>query len=244
MKVLIIIPAFNEGSKLEMTVKRTHEYRLRKGEHLSVRILIADDASTDGMPLKLSEEFECLLIRNEVRSGVGSLIRKAYDFGLGGDYDILVTMAGNNKDNPEEIDRLIEPILAGKCDFVQGSRYLEGGEFGNMPKYRLMSTRYIHPFLFSFVSGKKISDSTNGFRAVRSTILRDERIRLHQNWLDRYELEPYLFYKAIRSGYRVTEVPVTKIYPDKQLGYSKMIPIVSWWSILKPLFYLYFRIKK
>ena len=67
---------------------------------------------------------------------------------------------------------------------------------------------------------------------------------IRQEWLDRYELEPYLFYYAVKLKYRVLEVPVSKIYPDKKLGYSKMIPFVSWWSILKPLFLLYFGIKK
>ena len=49
-----------------------------------------------------------------------------------------------------------------------------------------------------------------------------------------YELEPYLFFKMIRLGYKVTEVPVTKIYPPHELGYTKMKPITGWWSILRP----------
>jgi len=113
-----------------------------------------------------------------------------------------------------------------------------------MPFYRKISTRFIHPLLFSLITGKRITDSTNGFRAVRLSLLDDKRINLNQPWLDHYELEPYLFYKAITLGYKVTEVPVRKLYPPKQEGYTKMKPIVGWWSILRPLFYLGLGIKK
>ena len=244
MKALLIIPAFNEGVKLEMTAKRVREYLDHRKSTFTIDSLIADDGSTESTPKQLADNLKFLYLRNERRMGVGSLIRRAYDFGLENGYDVLMTMAGNNKDNPNEIDRLLSPILTGKADFVQGSRYLPGGDFGNMPSYRLITTRYVHPWLFSFMTGQRITDSTNGFRAIRSSLLHDQRINLHQEWLDHYELEPYLFYQAIRLKYRVTEVPVSKIYPDKKLGYSKMTPFVSWWSILKPLFYLYFGIKK
>ena len=71
-----------------------------------------------------------------------------------------------------------------------------------------------------------------------------KRIDINQIWLDKYELEPYLFYKAITLGHKVTEVPVTKIYPPKEEGYTKMKPFSGWWSILRPLVYLALRIKK
>jgi hypothetical protein len=65
--------------------------------------------------------------------------------------------------------------------------------------------------------------------------LEDSRIRLDQSWLDQYELEPYLYLRAIQLGYRTCEVPVTKVYPPKRLGQTKMPAITGWWSILRPL---------
>jgi dolichol-phosphate mannosyltransferase len=76
------------------------------------------------------------------------------------------------------------------------------------------------------------------------SLLDDPRIDLDQPWLNHYELEPYLFLKAIQLGYKVKEVPVTKIYPAKELGYTKMVPIIGWWSILRPLLLLALRMKK
>ena len=83
-----------------------------------------------------------------------------------------------------------------------------------------------------------ITDSTNGYRAFRLSIFNDVRINIDQPWLDAYELEPYLMFKAIQLKFKFTEVFVTKIYPPKKLGYTKMKPFLGWWSILKPVFYL------
>ncbi len=139
---------------------------------------------------------------------------------------------------------MLDPIRNEGCDFVQGSRYLPGGDFGNMPIYRRLATQFIHPLLFSLIVRRRITDSTNGFRAYRLSLLDDPRIDLNQRWLNSYELEVYLFFKAIRLGYKVREVPVTKIYPPKELGYTKMKPITGWWSILRPLLFLGLGLKK
>jgi dolichol-phosphate mannosyltransferase len=169
---------------------------------------------------------------------VGAALRAGYGLALQGGFDVAVVMAGNNKDSPEEIPLLLDPIADGRADFVQGSRFLKpDAHFGPMPLYRKVATR-IHPWLFSLVAGRRVSESTNGFRAVRREVLEDPRLRLDQAWLDEYELEPYLYIRAIRLGYRTEEVPVTKIYPPRAQGQTKMKPITGWWSMLRPLVYL------
>lgn len=245
MKALVIIPVFNEGIKLQMVADRMQQ-ALVKRHHKgpTIEVLIMDDGSSSDEARQIAEAHHFHYLRNEKRQGVGYAIRRAYDYGLAHHFDFLVTMAGNNKDNPEEIDRLLSPLCEQKADLVQGSRYLAGGNYGNMPPYRMVATRCLHPLFFSALSGKRMTDSTNGFRALRASLLRDARLDLHQDWLNHYELEPYLLYKAIRLGYRVLEVPVTKIYPDKRLGYSKMKPFIGWWSILRPLVYLFLGVKQ
>ncbi len=113
-----------------------------------------------------------------------------------------------------------------------------------MPFYRRISTQFVHPLLFSLAARRRVTDSTNGFRAIRLSIFDDERINIRQDWLDHYELEPYIMYKAIRLGYKFTEAPVTKIYPPHAEGYTKMKPITGWWSILRPIFLLGLGIRK
>ena len=170
-------------------------------------------------------------------------MRRVFRFAMENDYDIVIPYAGNNKDRPEDIPKLLEAVYWGN-DFVQGSRYKKGGMYGNMPAYRQLATKYIHHWIFSIVSGRHITDSTNGFRSILMSILNDERLDIDQDWLDKYELEPYLFLQAIKLGYRVTEVPVTKIYPEKGLGkYTKMKPLWGLWIILRPLLFVWLKIK-
>jgi dolichol-phosphate mannosyltransferase len=150
--------------------------------------------------------------------------------------DIVVVIAGNNKDAPEEISRLLDPICDENFDFVMGSRFLEGGEYGgDMPLYRKVATR-LHPALVSLFCRKSVSESSNGYRAMKISVLTDPRIDLHQEWLDGYQLEVYLLMKLLKLSYRTAEVPVTKIYPARSKGNTKMRPFVDWWHMLSPVF--------
>lgn len=236
MKVLAVPVAFNEERKIGSVLDR-----FQPG--LVDDVMVLDDGSTD-RTAEVVRNKGVKILSHEKRSGVGAAIRSAIRYARDHGYDVIVILAGNDKDRPSDIPRLLAPIVENQCDFVQGSRYLPGGDFGNMPAYRQIATRWIHPSLFSLITRTRITDSTNGMRGIRLSILDDPRIRLDQPWLDQYELEPYLLYQAIRLGYRFKEVPVTKIYPQKSLGYTKMKPITGWWSILRPIFLLSLGIRK
>jgi dolichol-phosphate mannosyltransferase len=228
--------AHNEASKIGSVLDR-----FTPG--LVDRIVVVDDASTDETPAVIVSKGAVVLTHAQ-RSGAGAAIRTALKYGIAEGFDVAVILAGNDKDRPPEIERLLAAIEDERCDFVQGSRYLPGGDFGNMPFYRQLATRYVHPLLFSLIVRRRFTDTTNGFRAIRLSALKASGIDLDQPWLDKYELEVYLFYKMVRLGYRVKEVPVTKIYPKHELGYTKMKPITGWWSILRPLFLLGLHIKR
>ena len=236
MRVLAATFAYNEGEKIRRTIARHPETR-------AYDLLVFDDGSTDGA-LDDVDRTRVLVLRNEKNQGIGSAMKRVFEYSLEHGYDVLVIQAGNDKDDPLQIPSLLAPIESGAADFVQGSRFLGGGGFGNMPKYRVFGTRVVHPLVFSLASGKRVTESTNGFRAFKTALLRDPRIDWRQDWLDRYELEPYLMLKAITLGYRHCEVPVTKIYPRHELGYTKMRPVIDWWSILRPVIYLGLGLKR
>ncbi|MBI4924800.1 MAG: glycosyltransferase family 2 protein [Bdellovibrio sp.] len=242
-KVIVIAPCYNEELKISEVVERINSMR----EHVVDEVLVVDDGSTDSSA-RVSKDKGASVISMGRVAGVGAAIRAGFRFALEKKYDLIVVIAGNNKDEPNEIPDLLKPIVHEGYDFVQGSRYLKHNatlttsqNMANMPWYRKVATR-LHPFLFSLLSGKKVTESTNGFRAIRASVLKDDLIRLEQAWLDQYELEPYLYFKVVRLGYKTTEVPCTKVYPAKDFakkhGYTKMKPFVSWWSILRPLILL------
>ena len=233
-RILAATFAFNESEKIRRTLAR------HPGER-GYDLLVVDDGSTDGSLDAVDRRV--IVLRNPRNLGIGASMKRTFEYVLDNEYDIVVIQAGNDKDDPLEIPSLLAPIVDGHADFVQGSRYLGGGGFANMPRYRVLGTRVIHPLVFSLAARKRVTESTNGFRAFRSALLRDARINWRQDWLDRYELEPYLLLKAITLGYRHCEVPVTKIYPARTLGYTKMKPFVDWWGILRPVIYLGLRIK-
>jgi dolichol-phosphate mannosyltransferase len=227
LSVVMVAPVLNEERKIGEVVRRAPR-------EVVDEVVVVDDGSIDGSAdVARGQDATVLLLGKTL--GVGAALRAGFRYALQKRYDVVVITAGNNKDAPEEIPLLLDPIAEGRADFVQGSRFLKrGASYGAMPLYRRVATR-IHPLLFSLVAGRWVTESTNGFRAIRTLLLADPRIDLEQRWLDEYELEPYLYLKAIRLGYPTAEVPVTKVYPPRELGQTKMPPLTGWWSILRPL---------
>ena len=241
-RILVCPIAFNEHVK----IKNTIECFIASSAFGKVEYLVVDDGSTDETT-KIIESFSdkgIRTIRHAHQSGVGAAIRTAIKHAIEKNFDVIVIMAGNDKDDPNEIFSIVDPIIKENFDFVQGSRYKDGcGIGGDMPFYRKIATR-LHPILFSFFAKKKTTDSTNGFRAIKLSVFENKEINLEQDWLNAYELEPYLLFKVLTLGYKFKEVLVKKIYPHKKLGYTKMRPFFGWWSILKPIFYLGLKIRK
>jgi len=230
LSVIMIAPVLDEEAKIAEVVRRAPRPVVDE-------VLVVDDGSTDRSP-EVARELGATVLPMGRTVGVGAALRAGYRYAVERGHDVVITIAGNNKDSPEEIPLLVDPIADDRADFVQGSRFLKrDANFGPMPLYRRVATR-VHPILFSLVARRWVTESTNGFRAIRSRVLADPRLDLSAAWLDEYELEPYLYLRAIRLGYRTAEVPVTKIYPAKQLGQTKMKPITGWWSILRPLVYV------
>lgn len=236
LRVIAMAPVLNEEQKIGEVVRRTPR-------DVVDEMLVIDDGCTDRSP-EVARSLGAHVLPMGYVAGVGAALRAGYAYAMEHGYDVAVVMAGNNKDSPEEIPALLDPIADGQADFVQGSRFLKReANFGPMPMYRKVATR-VHPLLFSLAARKYVTESTNGFRAVHRRVLTDPRIDLNQQWLDEYELEPYLYLRTIQAGFRTAEVPVTKVYPPKKLGQTKMKPITGWWSILRPLVYVGLGLRK
>jgi dolichol-phosphate mannosyltransferase len=230
-RVLCVAPAWNEGERISRVVRAVPR-------DLVEAVVVVDDGSTDETA-KLAEAAGALVIRSDENRGVGAAIRSGIDYAIEHNYDIVVVVSGGGKTPPQQIPRLIEPIAKGEAELVQGSRYMRGGSFLRMPLSRRLGTR-AYTFLFSLLLGRWVTDASSGFRAIKVSLFEDERINLWQQWLDRYELEPYLLFKAIKLGHKVIEVPVTIEYPPEtdSLKYTKMRALVDWWRIFRPVLFL------
>lgn len=227
-RVMVLTCAYNEEPKIGEVLRRIPR-------DIADEILLVDDGSTD-RTAEIAREAGARVISLGKVCGVGYACRRGFEEAINGNFDVVVTVAGNNKDTPEEIGKMLDPICDEDVDFVMGSRFLDGGSYGgDMQTYRKLATR-LHPWLVGIFCGKSITESSNGFRAMKVSVLEDERIKLYQKWLDHYELEVYLLMKILLLGYRTKEVPCTKIYPPKALGRTKMRPLVDWWRMLRPIF--------
>src|SRR6185295_807095 len=153
MRVLAATFAYNEGEKIKRTLARHPADR-------TYDLLVHDDGSTDRALDDTSPEI--IVLRNPVNQGIGSAMKRVFQYALDHGYDALVIHAGNDKDDPLQIPSLLAPLQNDSADFVQGSRYLGGGKFGNMPAYRVLGTRVIHPLIFSVAARKRVTESTNG----------------------------------------------------------------------------------
>jgi len=231
--IAVILPALNEAGKIGRAVSRMPR-------PLVDEVLVVDDGSTDTTAAE-AEAAGARVLRHTVNLGVGAAIRTGIEWGQEHRIALTGIMAGDDQDDPNELIRLAEAIVDRGCEFVQGSRYLPGGTRLHQPFSRTVMT-IGYSVMFSAVTLRRITDATNGFKLFRTEICRTWP--LQQSWLDRYELEPYLLYQAIRRGCRVCEVPVTKYYPpDRSVGYTKMKAYRDWWRIVRPMLLLTLRIR-
>lgn len=234
-RIIAVLASYNEAGKIGKGVAKIPR-------HLVDEVVVVNDCSTDDTE-KEARQAGATVLNHQVNMGAGAGYRDGYYYGLEKNYDVIVELAGDDQDIPDEIPRLLDAVIDENYDYVHGSRWLRGGKRLHHPWHRLFST-WLYSFIFSIFVGKRATDATNGFRAFKAGILKDERINLKQDWLNRYEMEPYFYFKVIRLGYRWKEVPCTKYYPPHDIGYTKMVPLVSWWSILRPIFLLGFGLKK
>lgn len=231
-RVAAVLPLFNEGPAAADLVRR-----MPAAVDLT---FVVDDGSTDDGPA-LAKAAGARLIHLDRHRGIGAAIRSGLDAAREAGCDVAVVMAASGKDRPEEVPLLLERIDEG-YDYVQGSRFMSGGVSVNLPLARAV---LIHVFtlVFRMLTGFGGTDVTNGFRAYRLALLDDPGVRIHQEWLDRYELEYYIHWKAITLGYRIVEVPVSKTYPDRKRGYSKIRPVIDWWHMVRPALLLALRLR-
>lgn len=227
-RVAVVVPAWNEGGKIGDVVRKVPR-------RWAACVIVVDDCSADGTADEARAAGADVVIRHERNRGVGAAIRTGLLEAKRLGYEVAAILSGDDQHVPAELPRLLAPVFAGEADLAQGSRWLPGGATPGIPPDRRWLTR-LYPLLFRAASGFAITDGTNGMRAFRLALLDDPRIRLGQDWLDRYELEPYLLCQAVRAGYRVCEAPVTVCYHSR--GTTKMKLLSDGWRILRPLVFL------
>lgn len=206
-------------------------------------IVVVDDGSDDGSD-KMAESLGYTVLRHYHNRGVGAAIRTGYKYGVQNGFTHIVMMSSNGKMLPQEIKKVVAPILDGRADYVTGSRYLAGGGYPGLSLFRRLAIP-LFSLSASVLLRNRVTDITCGFRCYPLSFVYTAPVNIEQSWLDRYEMEYYTHYWAYRLKLRIVEVPVIIKYDHlQQHRTSKIKPITGWWSMVRPLLLLSFGLKK
>lgn len=191
MRIATVLPAYNLEDEIGDVVKRTSEY--------SDLVIVVTDGSEDNTREEaLKAGAEC---PEEVdRRGMGNAVRKGINFSRKFNPDIVVLMDADGQHLPEEIPKLVEPIVEENRDFVVGSRVkgeLRTSKINKIGNFGLKIITFL-------VTGKWFTDTESGFRAYKSDKLYSLDLEAEQ-----YEIESDLLLKSLNKGYDYKEVPIT-----------------------------------
>jgi len=228
MKSVFFIPVWNQILEFPPLLEE-----LRKKPLSCDTLLLVNNGSNDGSE-KFVRESGFPYIDLPENKGIGYSFIKAIEWALERNYDIFGVMASNGKMLPEEMPRILEPLLRGEADYITGSRFMKGGSFPNLPGFRYSAIHLLNLFT-RLLTGKNLTDASCGYRAFRLDIIRRAKFDWHESWLYTYGFEYYLYAKVLLDK-RISclEVPITMRYPPKGQRYSKIIPFIGWYHMLRP----------
>ena len=194
--VLVIVPAYNEGSAIQTTVKRL----LASG----YRVVVVDDGSSDDTAEV--RHLPIVYLRHSVNLGQGAALQTGMTYALRAGADIAVHFDADGQHDCAQIERLIAPIVEGKADVVFGSRFLRKEDTAQVPwKKRVLLRGGI--LVSWLMTGMLLSDTHNGFRAMSRRAL--GRVQLQENG---FAHATEIMQRVREAALAYTEVPITITY--------------------------------
>ena len=217
-KVLLVIPSYNEEDNVLKNYQKILEYN--KKYKTNYDVIIINDGSKD--------KTEEICIQNHIphislihNLGIGGAVQTGYKYALEHNYDIAVQFDGDGQHDVRYVKNIIEPILEEKANMVIGSRFIDkkASEFQSS-KARRMGIRMIS-FFIKLVTGKKVYDTTSGFRAINRDLIKV----FATDYPVEYP-EPVSTVKVLKQGYSIEEVAVSM--NERENGVSS---IRTWKSV-------------
>jgi dolichol-phosphate mannosyltransferase len=224
----VVVMIWNEGDRI-----RNQLERMKPNAHMA-DIILADGGSADGStdPDFLSScQVRSLLVTPE--RGLCTAIRMGIAYAMQEGYEAVITLDGNGKDGVEALPEFIAHLDKG-YDLVQGSRFIKGGHHSNTPLERYIGVRYVIAPMIA-LGGFWYTDPTNAFRAMSMRLLKDERVKPVRSIFVRFNLQHYINFRAAKLGFKVTEIPVTRVYPPDGTVPTKIIGWKTKWLLIKEL---------
>lgn len=200
-KILLIIPAYNEEKCILNTYNKIINYNKNNGTNFDV--IVINDGSTDNT-VNILEKNNIPHINLIHNLGIGGAVQTGYKYAYETGYDYAVQFDGDGQHDVNYVKNIVEPLMNKDADMVIGSRFInkESSNFKSS-KSRQFGIKVIS-FFIKLVTGKKVFDTTSGFRAVNRDIIKE--------FASRYPIEypePITTTEVLKKKYKVSEVPVS-----------------------------------
>lgn len=227
MKILIIIPTYNESDNVRAITEAVF------AAHAGVEILIVDDNSPDGTGALVKQlqqnETRLHLLERAGKLGLGTAYCEGFMYAIENNYDVVFEMDADFSHDPKEIPKFLEALK--NADVVLGSRYLTGVNVVNWPMQRLLLSWFANQYT-RWITRMPIHDATGGYKCFRVDVLRTINLqKIHSNG---YAFQIEMNFKCWRRGARIVEIPI--VFVDRLNGVSKMSKNIIWeaaWLVWK-----------
>jgi dolichol-phosphate mannosyltransferase len=226
-----LIVARNEGQRLVRQLEKMCQH------NQGIDIIVMDGNSNDGSLELLSKGSSGIttLLVSSAALGFSTDLQLGLIFAAREGYLGVVTSDGNGKDSVEDVQKFIKQLEVG-ADFIQGSRFLEKDKHSNTPFLRYLGIRFISSPFTSIISGLKITDTTNGFRAYSKKLIEHDQLRLEQKSFQGYSLVSYVPFFVGRHQLNFREISVRRDYPATGATPTKIVSPLQWIQIFFDLF--------
>ncbi len=219
MKILIIVPAYNEDGAIGNVVGDI------SGHFPAADIVVINDGSTDATSA-VAKAAGAKVIDLPYNLGIGGAMQTGYKYAAGKDYDIAVQFDGDGQHRADQIGTLLKPIVEGNADMVIGSRFL-GPEGYSLRLSRLVGIKIISSVV-SLLCRKRFTDPTSGFRAARRNVIASYTRRYPEDYP-----EPEAIVLLHRAGFRMAEVPA--LMRERETGSSSITAARAFYYMIKVL---------
>jgi glycosyltransferase involved in cell wall biosynthesis len=224
MLLSVVIPVFNEEPTIGDVIGRLKATVQKIGfEH---EMIVVDDCSEDrSLEISKSQVVKVYSLRKHM--GKGYALRVGFAKAKG---EIIATIDSDGSHRPEELPFLLTPILQDQADFVIGSRFLNEKPV-SARKLNAIGVRLFN-VLIEILTKTRVSDSQSGYRAMKSEVLKNLRLKSGE-----YEIESEMLVKTVQRGFRVKEVPIS--FEQRTYGKSRLDPVVDGFKILSSIVLAY-----
>ena len=221
MKVLAIVPAFNEAQNIRGVIESINR------ADRNIDILVVNDGSTDGTGEVALSSGLSQVVTLPCNLGIGGAVQTGFRFAQRGDYDIVFQFDGDGQHLATEIGKILAPVKDGHADVVIGSRFCVRGHGYRSTRSRRVGIK-VFEMVNSFLIGQKITDNTSGFRAYNRQVV----AFLARHYPMDYP-EPEAILILGKNGFRLKEVPV--LMQERGNGRSSISGIISFYYMVKVL---------